>query len=101
MANLDGVQVDLALETPGGVAPGGVMDPAPLMEELRSSFYRVGQALASSLNVDETLKLIADSTVEIMRAQAATVHLVEDEGRRLTLKASSGHGQDTLARLQV
>ena len=76
-------------------------EPAPLVEELRSSFYRVGQALASSLNLDETLKLIADAATDIMRTQAATVHLLEDDGRGLSLKAASGPAQDALARLQV
>ena len=76
-------------------------DDAPLLEELRSSFYRVGQALASSPDLGETLRLIADLTADIMRAQAATVHLVEDDGRGIVLKASSGPTSAILERLQV
>ena len=76
-------------------------DAPPLLAELRSSFYRVGQALASSPDLDETLRLIADLTADIMRAQAATVHLVEDDGRGILLKASSGPTSAILERLQV
>lgn len=86
------------------VTLGLVADPAeraPLLEELRSSFYRVGQALASSLNLEETLRLIADAAADIMRAHAATVHLLDGERHGLVLKAASGLAQETLGRLQM
>lgn len=92
--------MELALETPRATA-ARMMTVAPLVEELRASFYRVGQALASSLNLEETLRLIAESAAEITRAQAATVHLLEDEGRRLIIKAATGPALNTLSRLQA
>ena len=90
------VPMEVALEALESVA-----GPTPLLQELRSSFYRVGQALASNLNLEETLRLIADAAADIMRAQAATVHLVDDDGRGFVLKVASGVAQSALSQLQA
>ena len=72
----------------------------PLLDELRGAFYRVGQALASSLNLDESLTLIAEAALGIMRGRAATVQLVEPDGGRLAPKAASGPARQDLVALQ-
>lgn len=72
----------------------------PLLEELRGAFHRVGHALASSLNLDEALQLIAEAALGIMRGRAATVQLVEDNVERLSVRAASGPSRAELEILQ-
>ena len=47
--------------------------------ELRQAFHRVGEALATSLDKGETLQLIVRLAVEMTRADAGAIYLMQEE----------------------
>lgn len=62
--------------------------------EVRASFQRVGAALAASLDVGETLRLIVDLTVDMTRAEAGALFMLGDERAGGGLLLSSARGLD-------
>ncbi len=68
------------------------------LRKLRNSFHQVGMALASSLDLDETLNLIVNLAAEILEADLCYLWLLSDEDteaernneRELTVRAARG-----------
>jgi GAF domain-containing protein len=70
--------------------------------EVRASFGRVGAALASSLDVGETLRLIVQLAVEMTRAEAGAMFMLaeEREGGGLVLSAARGLDRRSVRRFR-
>ncbi|NLC57376.1 MAG: SpoIIE family protein phosphatase [Armatimonadetes bacterium] len=58
--------------------------------ELRSSFRRIGAALASGTNLDDTLSLIAELACEMLHADACLIRLRDRATGELTVRATHG-----------
>jgi PAS domain S-box-containing protein len=53
-------------------------------------FEEITKAVSSSLDLDEVLDMIARKIPEVMNLKAATIRLIDPEGKKLKLVASSG-----------
>jgi|GEM_PF-3748202 Serine phosphatase RsbU, regulator of sigma subunit len=71
--------------------------------EARAGFQRVGEALAASMDIEETLRLIVQLAVDMSRAEAGAMYLLqsEQEGGNLVLSASRGIDRGALRRFRV
>lgn len=58
--------------------------------ELLASFHRVGDALATGLDPNETLQIIVDLAAEMVRARACAIMLVDESDGELVFRASRG-----------
>jgi len=58
--------------------------------ELLVSFHRVGDALATGLDVNETLQIIANLAAEMVRAKGCAILLVDDSDGELVFRAARG-----------
>jgi len=71
--------------------------------EARSGFQRVGEALAASMDIEETLRLIVQLAGEMSHAEAGAMYLLqaEQEGGNLLLAASRNIDRGALRRFRV
>lgn len=58
--------------------------------DVRISFRRIGAALASGLNLDDTLALIAELACDMLHADACLIRLLDRAGGELVSRASHG-----------
>ena len=58
--------------------------------ELLASFHRVGDALATGLDLDETLQIIANLAAEMVRAKACAIMLVDETNGTLVFRTARG-----------
>ncbi|MGQ9626689.1 MAG: GAF domain-containing protein [Anaerolineae bacterium] len=72
-----------------------------MSEKLRRSFHQVGMALASSLDLDETLQLIVHLAADILDAQVCYLWLLSEDGQTLTARAAYGVKEARPLRLEV
>jgi serine phosphatase RsbU (regulator of sigma subunit) len=63
-------------------------------QELRQAFQRVGEALSTSLDIGETLKLIVRLAVSMTGADAGAVYLLQDEREGVGLRLMGVQGID-------
>jgi PAS domain S-box-containing protein len=61
-----------------------------MSEKLRASFYQVGTALASSLDLDEVLHLIVELAAGLLDAEVCTIRLLDERTRELPLRVARG-----------
>jgi PAS domain S-box-containing protein len=61
-----------------------------MSERLRASFYQVGTALASSLDLDEVLHLIVELAAGLLDAEVCTIRLLDEQTRELPLRVARG-----------
>ncbi|MHB0866041.1 MAG: MASE3 domain-containing protein [Thermoleophilia bacterium] len=59
-------------------------------EDLENSFGSIGAALASSLDLDKALRLIATLASDLLDSPYALVALMQDNGRKLSVRATRG-----------
>ena len=59
-------------------------------ERLRTSFRRLGDVLATGESLDQTLQLVVKIMVDVVRARGVTIALLDEDGNRLAIRASSG-----------
>lgn len=73
---------------------------ARLYEEVRqragelSALNAVSQAISSTLDLPQTLTIITESTVQLLRVEAASVVLLDHDAGNLVFAAASGEGAD-------
>ena len=74
-----------------------------LKARLFESLFSVGQAINSTLNLDDALKVITREAFVLMNAKMASLRLLDDTRAWLDLRASHGAGEDylNLTRLNV
>ena len=58
--------------------------------------YEVGQAISSTLDLDQVLKQSADRVTEVLRAEASTLMLVDEDKRELVFKIPAGPAEHVL-----
>jgi PAS domain S-box-containing protein len=58
--------------------------------ELLASFHRVGDALATGLDVDDTLQIITELAAEMVRAKGCAILLVDDSSGGLVFRSAKG-----------
>ncbi|HEX9015650.1 MAG TPA: GAF domain-containing protein [Chloroflexota bacterium] len=63
--------------------------------ELLVSFHRVGDALATGLDLDETLQIVTNLAAEMVRAAACAIQLVDETDGTLVFRAVKGLPIDT------
>lgn len=63
------------------------------VQELKS-LNEIGQAVTSTLNLEETLTLITDQTIRLMEVAAASVVLRDDPNEEIWFAAASGDGSE-------
>ncbi len=61
-----------------------------MSERLRASFYQVGAALASSLDLDEVLHLIVELAAGLLDAEVCTLRLLDEQTGELLLRVARG-----------
>ena len=61
-----------------------------MSERLRASFYQVGMALASSLDLDKVLHLIVDLAASLLDAEVCTIRLLDEQTHELPLRVARG-----------
>jgi len=61
-----------------------------MSERLQASFYQVGAALASSLDLDEVLHLIVELAAGLLDAEVCTIRLVDEKTGELPLRVARG-----------
>lgn len=61
-----------------------------MSERLRASFYQVGAALASSLDLDEVLHLIVELAASLLDAEVCTLRLLDEQTGELPLRVARG-----------
>lgn len=61
-----------------------------MSERLRASFYQVGTALASSLDLDEVLHLIVELAAGLLDAEVCTLRLLDEQTGELPLRVARG-----------
>jgi signal transduction histidine kinase len=69
-------------------------------QELKS-LYEIGQAITSTLDLEQTLKLVTDQTTRLMNVAAASVALRDDENREVWFAAASGEGSEAVLGLRM
>ncbi len=81
-----------------------------MSEKLRNSFHQIGMALASSLDLDDTLNLIVNLAAEILEAEMCFLWLLSEEATEaeitansalLTVRAARGMDETTMSALQL
>ncbi len=78
-----------------------------LHEQLRmkarlfEALLKIGQAINSTLNLDDTLQVVTRESVQLMNARMSSLMLLDDAGDLLELKASHGAGEAYLDREPV
>lgn len=70
------------------------------MKELKS-LNEIGQAITSTLDLQEILKLITNNTIGLMEVAAASVALRDDETGEVWFAAASGEGSDFMLGLRL
>ncbi|PKO22464.1 MAG: histidine kinase [Chloroflexi bacterium HGW-Chloroflexi-1] len=58
--------------------------------------YEVGQAISSTLDLDQVLKQCADRVTEVLHAEASTLMLVDEAKRELVFKIPAGPAEHVL-----
>ncbi len=81
----DEIGTALALAAQGG----NILEKFRLREEKRA-LGEVARAISSSLDLSEVLRSIAACAAETLRFRAATVRLLDDEGKYLEIRATYG-----------
>ncbi len=66
--------------------------------EARTSFRRIGTALASGLRLDDTLALIAELACEMLHADACLIRLPDKTGTELVVRATHGLSVEEMER---
>ena len=66
-----------------------------------TSLNDIGQAITSTLDLQETLKLITNRTTRLLGVAAASVALRDDESREVWFAAASGEGSDFMPGLRL
>jgi len=61
-------------------------------------FEEVTKAVSSTLNLEEVLDLIVKKLPDVMNLKAATIRLLDEDGKKLVLVAASGLSQEYLDR---
>lgn len=69
-----------------------------LKARLSESLFSVGQAINSTLNLDDALRVITREACQLMSAKMSSLLLLDDTGEWLDLKASFGAGPAYLRR---
>ncbi|MDH7568563.1 MAG: SpoIIE family protein phosphatase [Armatimonadota bacterium] len=72
-----------------------------MTRELRSSFRRIGAALASGLRLEDTLALIAELAREMLHTDACEIRLLDESRSELVLRASCGATDGERARSRL
>jgi len=72
-----------------------------LKARLFESLVSVGQAINSTLNLDDALRVITRESCLLMEAKMCSLQLVDESGEWLELKASFGAGEDYLQKPRV
>ena len=70
------------------------------MQELKS-LNEIGQAVTSTLNLEETLTLITDQTTRLMEVAAASVLLRDGSGKEIWFAAASGEGAEATIGVRI
>jgi len=70
------------------------------IKELRS-LYEIGQAITSTLDIEQTLKLVTDHTTRLMDVAAASVALRDDANNEVWFAAASGEGSEAVIGLRM
>ncbi len=70
------------------------------LQELQS-LNEIGQAITSTLDLQETLTLITDRTIRLMNVAAASVALRDDEHGDVWFAAASGEGSEAVIGLRM
>jgi len=76
-----------------------LMESQRMSEKLRASFYQVGTALASSLDLDEVLRLIVDLAAGLLDAEVCTIRLLDEQTRELSLRVARGISDELAQRV--
>ncbi len=63
------------------------------------SFYRISEAMGSTIELNVLLKLILDSTIKEFEADVASMYFLEEKGGGLDLKATVGIKDDSIHEL--
>ncbi len=63
------------------------------------SFYKISEAMGSTIELDALLKLILDSTIKEFEADVASLYFVRENGDGLDLKATVGIGDESIQKL--
>ncbi len=63
------------------------------------SFYKISEAMGSTIELDALLKLILDSTIKEFEADIASLYFVRENGDGLDLKATVGIGDESIQKL--
>lgn len=61
----------------------------------------IGQAIGSMLNIDEMLKQVAEIVVKVTGTDLCLIYLLDDEGRELVLRGTSGISEDVVGRIRL
>lgn len=90
-----------------GVQAAGVIHNTWMYEQLRmkarlfEALLKIGQAINSTLNLDDTLQVVTRESVQLMDARMSSLMLLDQSGEFLELRASHGAGEAYLARESV
>jgi PAS domain S-box-containing protein len=57
-----------------------------------SSLYEVGKAITSSLDIEDTLQIVSDETINLTGAARSQIVLIDGQARRITYAAQHGFG---------
>jgi signal transduction histidine kinase len=70
------------------------------VQELKT-LNQIGQAVTSTLNLQETLTLITDQTISLMKVAAASVALIDEEANDVWFAAASGEGATAVIGVRI
>jgi len=70
------------------------------IKELKS-LYDIGQAITSTLDIEQTLKLVTDHTTRLMGVAAASVALRDDPNNEVWFATASGEGSEAVIGLRM
>jgi signal transduction histidine kinase len=70
------------------------------VQELKT-LNQIGQAITSTLNLQETLTLITDQTIELMKVAAASVALIDEDANDVWFAAASGEGAEAVIGIRI
>lgn len=91
----DPSQTEITLLTTAANQISGVIQSASLFENIQerlselATLYEIGMAIASSLDIDQILSVIAKNAIQILQAQGCAIRLLDTPERGIEQKAPS------------